>query len=300
VRRVVVTGGTGFVGRRTVPLLIERGFQPWLVARSDEAATKARAMGAEVVMADLGDVAMLQRAFSDSGSDVLLNIASLGFGHGPGIVEACRASGIRRAVFVSTTAMFTTLNASTKATRIAAEDAITSSGLDYTIIRPTMIYGGPDDRNVCRLLTALERRPIMPLPGGGRGLQQPVHVEDLAEVLVAAIDRAVSIGKAYNVAGRDVLSFREMVLECGRALGRRVTVVPVPLAPVLMAARLNERFVKTPRLKAEQFERLAEDKSFDNGPATEDLGLDVRTFAQGVRDELVEIGRTRQKRVLHA
>ncbi len=299
-KRVVVTGGTGFVGRRTVPLLIERGFEPVLVTRSEEAATKAGAMGAEVVMADLADVEALQSAFSGSGANVLLNIASLGFGHGPGIVEACRASGIRRAVFVSTTAMFTTLNASTKAIRIAAEDSITSSGLDYTIIRPTMIYGGPDDRNVCRLLAALERRPIMPLPGGGRGLQQPIHVEDLAEVLVTAIDSAVSIGKAYNVAGREALTFREMVLECGRALGRRVTVVPVPLAPVLMAARLNERLAKVPRLKAEQFERLAEDKSFDNGPASEELGLDARSFAQGVRDELVEIGRTRQERVLHA
>lgn len=292
---MLVTGGTGFVGRRTIPALLERGHDVVALSRSDAAAEAAERMGADVVRGDLDDVDDLASAFTSAGADALMNIASLGFGHAPAIVAACSAAGLRRAVFVSTTAVFTKLNAGSKTVRLAAEETVISSGLDWTIVRPTMIYGGPDDRNLSRLLSTLERRPVMPLPGGGRRLQQPIHVGDLAAVLVTAIEHDGSIGRAFNVAGRDALPFREMVLECGRALGKRVVVIPVPLAPILWATRLNERWLKAPLLKSEQFERLAEDKSFDNGAAISELGFTPRTFAQGIRDELEEIGRSRRE-----
>src|SRR5207248_542270 len=134
------------------------------------------------------DPRSLDAAFGVAEADALVNLASLGFGHAPVIVAAAEGAGIDRSVFVSTTALFTRLNAGSKSVRQAAEESIRTSALRWTIIRPTMIYGRPDDRNMARLLAAICRWPVIPLPGGGRRLQQPVHVDDVATAVVGAVE----------------------------------------------------------------------------------------------------------------
>src|SRR5439155_25711459 len=126
---------------------------------------RVRALGAAPVGGDLDDPDSVDAVFAASQAEALVNLASLGFGHAPTIVAAAEEAGLRRAVFVSTTAIFTTLEARSKAVRQAAEDTVTASSLHWTIVRPTMIYGGPDDRNMARLLQLLRRFPVVPLPG---------------------------------------------------------------------------------------------------------------------------------------
>ena len=115
------------------------------------------ARGATPLAGDLDDGAALAGIFARAGCDALVNLASLGFGHAPGIVRAAVRSGLDRAVFVSTTAVTTTLPARSKTVRLAAEDEIRSSDLSWTILRPTMIYGAAGDRNLSRLLVLLAR-----------------------------------------------------------------------------------------------------------------------------------------------
>src|SRR5205085_5177203 len=103
------------------------------------------------------------------------------------------------------------------------------SALDWTLVRPTMIYGTPADRNIARLLRLLRRAPLVPLPGGGRSLQQPVHVDDVADAIVRALERDPSIGRAYDLGGPEPLTLRELVQDAARAVGRRPWLVTVPL-----------------------------------------------------------------------
>lgn len=283
--RVLVTGGSGFTGSHVVSRLIERGHEVAALARSASSTEALQAMGAGPVRGDLDDPASTVTAFKQARADVLLNIASLGFGHAPTILDATTQAGIARAVFVSTTSIFTRLSAPSKAVRVAAEDAIRDSGLNWTIIRPTMIYGTPQDRNIARLLRFLQRSPFFPLPGRGDGLQQPIHAADLADVLVECLDVDATVGRAYNVAGPEAIPFRRLVLEAGAAVGRIPALVPVPLGPVAGLVRFYERVVDEPRLKEEQILRLSEDKAFDIAAARRDLAFDPRPFHVGVRQE---------------
>lgn len=282
----VVTGGSGFTGERVLSRFARLDKPASAVCRSDRAQSVVERFGASPIEGDLDDPSSLQRAFAESGADTLVNIASLGFGHAPTIIEAAEHAGIKRAVFISTTAIFTKLNAPSKAVRVAAEDAIAASSLNATIIRPTMIYGAPGDRNLERLVRLLRRTPVVPIPGRGAHLQQPVHVDDLADTIVAAalIDRLPRL--AYDVAGPDPITFRRIIDEIAAALDRRVRVVPIPLGPVRTGLGLYERISSNPRLRVEQLDRLEEDKSFDIDDARRDLGHAPRSFADGIAEEV--------------
>lgn len=283
--KVHVTGGSGFLGGRVIPRLIAAGHHPTALARSTAAAARVSALGAEPILGDLDDPASIDLAFGDSDAEALVNLASLGFGHAPTIVAAAEEAGLLRAVFVSTTSIHTRLATSSKPVRVAAEEAIAASALDWTILRPTMIYGAPGDRNMAWLLRGVRRLPVIPLPGGGAGLQQPVHVDDLADAIVKALDCPGAVGKAYDLAGPEPLTLRTVVRDAAAAMNRRPTLVRVPLAPVAGLVRAYELLARSPRLKSEQINRLAEDKAVEIGPACADLGFGPRSFAEGIRAE---------------
>ena len=283
--RVLVTGSSGFLGGHVVPLLYARGHQVTALTRSPTAARKVTALGATPVSGDLDDPRSVDAAFAAIDAGALVNLASLGFGHAATIVSAAEEAGLTRAVFVSTTAIFTHLDARSKSVRTEAERTIRASALEWTIIRPTMIYGTQADRNMARLLRAVRRWPVFPLPGGGHRLQQPVHVDDVASAVVSALERPASVGRAYEVAGPDALPLREVVTEAAAAVGRHPKLVPFPLGPLAAAIRLYGAVSVRPRLRAEQLERLAEDKRFDVSPARRDLGFQPRSFAEGIRQE---------------
>jgi nucleoside-diphosphate-sugar epimerase len=206
----------------------------------------------------------------------------MGFGHVPPLIPQLEAAGVRRAIFLSTTAIFTSLPAPSRAVRLAAEQAVQSSSLDWTILRPTMIYGAAGDRNISRLLRALRRWPVFPVCGNG--LWQPVYVEDLADAVVAALDTPQAIGRAYNLPGAFPVRLSGLIRTAAEAIGRRVMLVRVPVAAAVLAARISR--IVTP----EQVRRLAEDKAFDYTAAAQDLNFHPRSFAEGVRLEAKLLG----------
>src|ERR1043165_5252204 len=163
--KIFITGATGFTGSRVVPLLFQNGFEVRCLYRASSDRSALTDSNIEWALGDVADSQSLTSAMQ--GADVPVNIASLGFGHAESIISAAQNAGIKRTIFISTTAIFTQLNAKSKKVRVAAELAIETSGLKYTILRPTMIYGSPRDRNMWRLIdgksTRLNSRHV-PLP----------------------------------------------------------------------------------------------------------------------------------------
>ncbi len=279
--RLLVTGGSGFLGRYVLREAARRRHETVALARSETAAALVAGRGAQPLDGDLDQQEALPAIFASARCDVLVNLASLGFGHAPSIVAAAEEAGLKRGVFVSTTAITTTLPAPAKRIRLAAEEEIRSSGLDWTILRPTMIYGAPGDRNLSRLLALLTRAPVLPVPGR-RHLQQPVHASDLAEAVLAAAERSAAAGQSYDVAGPVPLTFDELLRISARAVGSTTRFVPVPLAPLVAVARCYEQLSQHPRIKVEQLERLAEDKAFGIDDAVRDLDYAPRPFEDGI------------------
>lgn len=287
--KVLVTGATGFTGSFVVPLLLEKGLRIRCLVRESSDKSVLAYDQIEWVYGDLDDVDSLKKALLQ-GVEVLVNIASLGFGHAPSIVEACVAAGVERTLFISTTAIFTSLNASSKSVRLAAEETIRGSGLAYTILRPTMVYGSTRDRNMCRLIRYLHRWPIVPIFGNGRYLQQPVYVEDVAKAVVECMMTEHTIGRSYNIGGATALTFNQVIDTICESLQRKVLKLHIPVSGAVTCLGALERLGWTLPIRAEQVLRLNEDKAFDFGAAKRDFGYKPRSFAEGICLELGEMG----------
>jgi nucleoside-diphosphate-sugar epimerase len=219
------------------------------------------------------------------GADALVNIASLGFGHADSIIRAAKDAGIKRAVFISTTAIFTQLNAPSKKVRVAAELAIEMSGLNYTILRPTMIYGSPRDRNMWRLIRFMKYLPIVPIFGDGKYLQQPIYVDDVAQALVSCLSNDKTIGKSYNIAGKHPLTYNDVIDTIAKQMNKRVWKLHIPSKPVVSLLALFERMRIPFPIKAEQVLRLNENKDFSYADAQRDFGFSPLTFEEGINRE---------------
>lgn len=286
---ILLTGATGFLGSYVLDELVKRGYKVTCFVRETSNLAKIKQMNIPYIFGELDDYTSICNALKCKES--LINIASLGFGHAPNIVKACQEMNINRAVFISTTGIFTKLNPASKGIRLDAERLIKESNLDYTIIRPTMIYGTPKDRNMWRLITYLKRFPILPILGDGTYLQQPVYVKDLAWAVVSAYETNLSVKKVYNISGLKALTYNEVVDATGKALGKKVIKIYIPKKISYGLLRIYEKLSNNPKLKAEQVLRLNENKDFSHEEAARDFGYKPKSFEEGIKLEIeTEIG----------
>jgi nucleoside-diphosphate-sugar epimerase len=283
--RIVVTGATGFTGGFVVRELLGRFPEARLrcLVRPQSDISQVSRPSVELARADLRDTASLRAAFA--GVDTLVHVASLGLDWVEPLIHTARLSGISRGIFISTTAIFTRLPVSSRPVRLRAEALVRDSGLAWTILRPTMIYGTPRDRNIARLIRFVMRSPVIPIVAPD-ALQQPVHVEDVAAAVAAALASPATVGSAYDLAGREPLRLAEMVRQTVDAVGCRRLLLQLPLAAVLATTGIYNRLVRRPRITVEQVRRLRENKNFDYSAAKRDFGFDPRSFEAGVREEV--------------
>ena len=286
--KVLVTGATGFTGSFVVRELLRHGFDVRCFMRPTSDVSRLPLSNVACVSGDLDEPSTLAKALE--GINVLVNVASLGFGHAQDIVRVAEDAGVSRALFLSTTAIFTSLNAPSKAIRIQAEETIQQSNLLYTILRPTMIYGTSQDRNISRLIRYVQRYPVLPVLGSGEYLLQPVYVQDVAKALVQAIANEETVRQSYNIPGQTVVTFNDLVNTVARLLGRRLALVHLPSSPCIWGLTAAESLSIGLPIKAEQIKRLNEDKSFAAEPAAQAFGYAPCPLEDGLALELEEMG----------
>lgn len=291
--KVLVLGATGFTGRRVVPALLENGHSVRCLIRRASNLSGLAGLDIERVTGDASDREEVLSAARDMDAAVVL--VSPGSGLGPKLVDCFQRSSIDRCLFFSTTSIFQTLEEGDREFRLRAESAIRNSGLAWTIVRPTMIYGAPDDRNISRLLHYLMKRSWIPVPGSGNYLLQPVFADDLAHAVPQILERDSTSGRDYNLPGGQKLTFNEMIDLIGECLGRRIWKVHLPALPVIWGLRFLEGLKISAPLKSEQVCRLNEHKAYSLQPAQDDFGYRARSFREGVQEEVQILRRCKSK-----
>lgn len=282
---LLITGITGLTGRFLITALREAGYSGNIrcLIREHSDISWITDENIEFVKGDVTDVKSLITACQGvEGVIHLVNIRS-----SPEVIEACKVNNIKRVIIVSTTGIFSKYQPySNEYKRL--ENIIINCGLDYTIIRPTMIYGNHQDKNIHKLVKIINRNKIIPVVGKGYGLMQPIYAKDLATVIAQAYTNDISIGKAYNVAGRTAIRFCDIMAMIAKNLGVNRIFINVPYPMALLGGYLGQ-IIGSSLINVERIQRLQEDKVFNYEEASKDLGFSPIAFEEGIKLEVASL-----------
>ncbi len=283
-KEVVVCGANGFTGRFFCKELLKRKIPFLAIVRPGNDTKWMKKNKISYKYADLNNTLELEKKIK--GYKTLVSLASIGFGSVPSILKACKNNNIDRVIFTSTTAIFTKLNAKSKKIRKLAEKQIRESNLDWTIIRPTMIYGSPDDRNIIRLIKWIDKYPIIPVIGNGKFLQQPIFVVDLSKAIVNILENEKTYKKSFNLSGKKALTYNKMILTIKNELKTNCKIIYFPYKLSLILFKALEKLNIKLFIKSEQLERLNENKNFNFLKAYKAFSFSPIGFEEGIKIEI--------------
>ena len=283
--KLLVTGGTGLVGGALLTqLLVQRHEVRCMVRESSTGIRRLDPERVELVRGDAGSSEDLYRSLS--GVEAIVHVA--GIEYAPQVVEASRRAGVGRLVVVGSTSVHSTYEFRS-GPKLRMEKLVRESGLEYTLVRPTMIYGSELDKNMHRLLRFLDRSPVFPIFGSGENLWQPVYHEDCAQGIYEALMRPAAVGHSYDLPGAKPITYLELVKTAAGALGKKPRIVRLPLEPVRRFLAAAERLRVPLPIRSEQVLRLREDKAYPYEKARRELGYAPRPFREGIALEVARL-----------
>jgi NADH dehydrogenase len=248
--KVLVTGGTGFVGNKVVYALRAQSRDVRALVRRPERATQLARWGAELATGDVTDPASLRAALD--GCTHVVHLVAILKGSASDfhrvmtqgtkdLVAAAKDAGVERFVLMSA------LGASEATKDIvpyytskwAMEQETTGSGLEYTIFRPSFIFGR-DGGALPLFIKQVRYSPVVTVIGSGTQRLQPIAVDDVAEHFAASIDHPQAANRRFEIGGPDVVTWNELYERIAKVLGKRRRLLHVPIALARVGAQLTE------------------------------------------------------------
>jgi len=212
----------------------------------------------------------------------------------PDYFRMMEAHGARRVIAVSSTSRFTKSDSADSEEKMTAQKLCESEdrlqtwaqikGIDWIILRPTLIYGLGRDKNISELFRLIRRIGFFPLAGQAKGLRQPIHAEDLAAACLSALEKSGVVNRSYNLSGGETLTYREMIKRIFAALGLRPRIITVPLAFFRIAASMLHYVPRYSHWTAQMAERMNADLVFDHADAVRDFNFSPRKFQLTSKD----------------
>jgi uncharacterized protein YbjT (DUF2867 family) len=278
---ILVTGATGFVGRRVVHALRSSEREVRCLVRDPAAASALEQLGCELVSGDMSDPASLAQAVA--GCEAVVHLVAIIHGR-PGdfervmadgtrsLVAAARDAGIRRFIQMSALGV----GEETKdlvpyfRAKWAMEQAVKDSGLEYVIFRPSFIFG-PGGGAITEFVRLVRYLPAVPVVGSGKQRLQPIFVDDVAAYVDRAVELPAAANRTFELGGPEVIDWNELWTRIARMLGKRRPLVHLPMGLVRAPAVVLERLPK-PLVTRDQLIML------ETGDNTCEIATAVETF----------------------
>jgi NADH dehydrogenase len=289
---IVITGATGFVGEEIVKQAHAAGYPIRAIVRDPQPARwLTERYGAELFHGNVLYAPSIEGAMQ--GARCVIHLVGIIHERKENTFERAHAQATRHVVdeakksevtrYIHMSALGTRENARSRyhQTKWAAEEYVRKSGLAWTILRPSFIYG-PHDKAINTLAQLVRRLPFVPVLGDGTTKIQPISVENVAKAFVTAVRTDASIGKTYDLCGSDAFTWNELYDKLQGILGTRKRKLHLPLPVARVQAAVFEKVLANPPFTRDQLLMLQENNVGDPKPAERDFFLQQENFEEGV------------------
>ncbi len=291
--KIFISGGTGFVGGHVCRALRERGHELRLLVHRRGGAQES---GIELFEGDVTRPGSFAEGVR--GCDAVINLVGiirefpargvtfekLHVQATANLLEAASGSGIRRYLQMSALGVRADAVSAYHRSKWLAEESVRGSGLEWTIFRPSLIFG-PHDAFINMLAAQLRLAPVMPVIGSGSYRLQPIHADDVARCFALALEMPGSVGQAYELCGGDRVSYEELLDMIAFALGRSRPFKPhLPLGLMKLVIPIAQEIPQFP-ITMDQLQMLLEE-SICNGEWRQSFGFEPRGLKAGIAEYL--------------
>jgi uncharacterized protein YbjT (DUF2867 family) len=289
---ILVTGGTGFVGSHLIRRLRQEGVPVRAIVRDPDKTRALKDLGVDVVKGDMSDTAALGKATTGVERVIhLVGIIQEAAGatfegvHVDGtrnLLDAARKNGVRHVLYQS--ALGTRPNAKSKyhKTKWAAEELVRTSGIPYTILRPSLIYGAGDQFTI-RLSEMIRLSPVLPVIGSGRSKVQPIFIDDVATCILKAVTSDCCLNEIYEIGGPNQLSYEEVTRAIADAMGVKRPTLHLPLFFMKSMATVFEAVLPKAPVTTDQLIMLQEDTVCNMRDIRDAFGIEPIGFREGLK-----------------
>jgi NADH dehydrogenase len=296
---ILVVGGTGFVGSHLIGRLRKDGLPVRAIVRSPRKAQALKDLGVEVVAGDIADKASLEAAAA--GAERVIHLVGI-IQEAPGVtfrgvhvegtrnlIEAAKKAGVRHFFYQSALGTRPGALSEYHKTKWEAEELVRASGIPFTILRPSLIYGAGDQFTL-RLSEMLKISPVMPVIGTGKSKIQPIHIDDVVTCIAKAVASDAFLNEIYEIGGPEQLTYEEVTAAIAGAMGIRRPMVHVPLLFMKPMARLLETVLPRPPVTTDQLTMLQEDNVCGMQDVREAFGVEPVSFREGLKKFIRKAG----------
>ncbi len=252
-KTIVVTGGTGFIGKVVVSNLLEKGYQVKVLTRNPYASIQPH-KNLTFVTGDVTNLKSLSKAFN--GADVIVHSAVNKYDKNlaykvnvlgaKNVIAAMRKNNVSRVINISTQSAKLKKDTLYGTTKAQSDELFAQSGLDFTTLRISIIYGDDPNSLFQKIVNYVDKLPVIPVLGDGTVVSYPIYVGDFGEIVPRVINTKETIGKAYDVGGTKGYTFNQLIMAIAKYKKKKKTIVHIPYSVSFAAALTAERLLTNP------------------------------------------------------
>jgi len=292
---VILAGGAGMVGQNLAPLLLDAGIRVVAIDKNERNLLLLGRLNPhlEPYAADLSEAGAWTELLTGAHAvvDLKAQIASpddTAFERNnvraqQHLLEACQAHTVSHLVHLSSTVVISMARDPYAESKRAAEEMVRRSAVPYTILRPALMYGCFDVKHLGYITRVLETMPVLPIPGSGRYMRQPLYVLDLCRVVKRCLERGPTLD-THNIVGHERIDFIDLLRAIAQARRLRRLLLPVPLPLFSAALGLTGRVLRRPRFTRDQLDALVAGDDFAVEGWSEAFDVRYTPFREGLRE----------------
>lgn len=297
---LLVTGITGHSGRYFLQELINNRYEGRIRCivrqKSDTSLLDNSGLNIEKVYGDLDDVGFVEKAMV--GIDTVMHIASIFYS--TTLIRAAVNNNVRRAIFVHTTGIYSKYKSASEEYRnieLSIKRIIeqNNSAIGPIYLRPTMIYGYTNDRNMIVFIKMVDKLRVFPVINNGRNLLQPVNGRDLGKAYYQILRKQDIMSGDYILSGEKPITMLDMFKLISYYLNKKTTFINIPLGIGVFLARCLKACTLGKVDYVEKVQRMGEDRHFSHEAARKEFGYSPMPFSEGLKKEIEEYLETANK-----